>query len=84
MFCDIHISTNNFFLSVITCTVPIVDNGVASPTEGSAVNFGNGYTVDCDTGYELVNNLASSGNCGSDYNFASTAPTCQSKYFPHF
>ena len=67
----------------MTCTVPAVTDGTANPTVGNEGNYGTAYTVTCDTGYELTGGMSDeSGACGTDGNFASPAPTCESKSIP--
>ena len=64
-------------LSVITCEVPEVTNGVADPVAGETGDYGTAYTVTCDEGYQLVDEESESGDCASDGFFASPAPECE-------
>ena len=58
--------------------MPDVTNGDASPAD--TADWATSYTVTCDEGYELADSEAGSisGACGTDGNFASPAPSCQS------
>ena len=59
--------------------MPDVENGVADPVTGGTGDWGTTYSVTCNTGYKLTNDIAESGTCETDENFGGDVPACESK-----
>ena len=59
--------------------MPDVENGVADPVAGETGDYDTTYSVTCNTGYKLTDDVAESGTCATDEAFGGDVPACESK-----